>query len=93
MNGTLVRTFKRDVSGQDDEFITGTDEIKKSKRIPYLDWDLKNQYGIPVASGLYHLPYRRNNRWKKLRENIKMVWCNASFRSTELLTLITLKRV
>jgi hypothetical protein len=52
MNGTLVRTFKRDVSGQEDEYTT-TNDIKQSKRSPYLDWDLKNQYGIPVASGLY----------------------------------------
>ncbi len=52
MNGTLVRTFKRDVSGQEDEYVT-TNEIKQSKRSPYLDWDLKNQFGIPVASGLY----------------------------------------
>lgn len=52
MNGTLVRTFKRDVSGQEDEYLT-TNETKQSKRFSYLDWDLKNQYGIPVASGLY----------------------------------------
>jgi hypothetical protein len=52
MNGTLVRTFKRDVSGQEDEFTTVND-IKTARRSPYLDWDLKNQYGIPIASGLY----------------------------------------
>ncbi|MBK7667892.1 MAG: hypothetical protein IPJ32_11475 [Sphingobacteriaceae bacterium] len=52
MNGTLVRTFKRDVSGQEDEY-TSDNDTKQSKRSPYLDWDLKNQYGIPVASGLY----------------------------------------
>ena len=52
MNGTLVRTFKRDVSGQEDDYLT-TNDIKQSKRAPYLDWDLKNQFGIPVASGLY----------------------------------------
>ena len=54
MNGTLVRTFKRDVAGQEDEIIT-TNDIRQSKRSPYLDWDLKNQYGIPIASGLYIL--------------------------------------
>lgn len=52
MNGTLVRTFKRDVTGQEDEVIT-TNDIRQSKRLSYLDWDLKNQYGIPIASGLY----------------------------------------
>jgi hypothetical protein len=52
MNGTLVRTFKRDVTGQEDEVIT-TNDIRQSKRLSYLDWDLKNQFGIPVASGLY----------------------------------------
>lgn len=55
MNGTLVRTFKRDVSGQEDEIITSNNDIKQSKRASYLDWDLKNQYGIPIASGLYIL--------------------------------------
>ncbi|MDP1800461.1 MAG: hypothetical protein Q8L81_03865 [Bacteroidota bacterium] len=56
MNGTLVRTITRDVSGQEDIYLgtsgTGTD-IKQAKRIPYADWDLKNQSGISVASGLY----------------------------------------
>lgn len=56
MNGTLVRTIKRDVEGQEDLFIgnsgSGSD-IKQSKRIPYQDWDLKNQDNISVASGLY----------------------------------------
>lgn len=52
MNGTLVRTFKRDVAGQEEEIVTEGD-IVRSKRVPYQDWDLKNQYGIPVASGLY----------------------------------------
>jgi hypothetical protein len=54
MNGTLVRTFKRDVTGQEDEYIQQTNnDIRQSKRLSYLDWDLKNQYGIPIASGLY----------------------------------------
>lgn len=56
MNGTLVRTITRDVSGQEDVYLgtsgTGND-IKQAKRIPYQDWDLKNQNGISVASGLY----------------------------------------
>lgn len=52
MNGTLVRTFKRDVTGTEDQ-TTNASDIVQSKRIPYQDWDLKNQSGIPVASGLY----------------------------------------
>ncbi|MBA2611697.1 MAG: hypothetical protein H0U95_06995 [Bacteroidetes bacterium] len=56
MNGTLVRTITRDVSGQEDIYVgvsgSGTD-IKQAKRVPYTDWDLKNQSGISVASGLY----------------------------------------
>ncbi|MGZ3865762.1 MAG: hypothetical protein ACXVC2_04585 [Bacteroidia bacterium] len=56
MNGTLVRTIKRDVSGQEDVFLgkagTGQDIIQ-SKRLSYVDWDLKNQNNISVASGLY----------------------------------------
>ncbi|MEO6304378.1 MAG: hypothetical protein ABIP51_14530 [Bacteroidia bacterium] len=56
MNGTLVRTITRDVTGQEDIYLgtsgSGSD-IKQAKRIPYQDWDLKNQSGISVASGLY----------------------------------------
>lgn len=56
MNGTLVRTIKRDVTGQEDLYNgtsgSGTD-IKQSKRVSYQDWDLKNQDNISVASGLY----------------------------------------
>jgi hypothetical protein len=54
LNGTLVRTFDRDVSGQEDLQITDVgSEYVHSKRISYQDWDLKNQSGIVVASGLY----------------------------------------
>lgn len=52
LNGTLVRTFNRDVSGQEDVNETELD-FTKNKRIAFQDWDLKNQSGIPVASGLY----------------------------------------
>ncbi|MES2513404.1 MAG: hypothetical protein V4580_04640 [Bacteroidota bacterium] len=54
LNGTLVRTFDRDVSGQEDitETKQGSDFVH-SKRLPFQDWDMKNQSGIPVASGLY----------------------------------------
>ena len=52
LNGTLVRTFDRDVSGQEDIVITES-EFNRSKRLPYQDWDMKNQSGISVASGLY----------------------------------------
>jgi hypothetical protein len=52
MNGTLVRTLKRDVTDQEDQLIGNTD-IKQTKRSPYMDWDLKNQSNITIASGLY----------------------------------------
>lgn len=56
MNGTLVRTIKRDVTDQEDIY-TGTtgsgSDIKAAKRISYTEWDLKNQNNISVASGLY----------------------------------------
>jgi hypothetical protein len=56
MNGTLVRTIKRDVTGQEDLYL-GTlgpgDDIKRSKLISYVEWDMKNQNNISVASGLY----------------------------------------
>lgn len=55
MNGTLVRTLKRDVSGQEDIYTgaTGGSDIRASRRTPYMEWDLKNQNNISVASGLY----------------------------------------
>ena len=54
LNGTLVRTFDRDVSGQEDLNIEekGTAFVH-GRRLPFQDWDLKNQSGISVASGLY----------------------------------------
>lgn len=52
LNGTLVRTFDRDVSGQEDLTVNESD-FTRSKRLPFQDWDMKNQSGISVASGLY----------------------------------------
>jgi hypothetical protein len=56
MNGTLVRTLKRDVTGQEDLYVGDSgsgNDVKASKRSSYLEWDLKNQNNISVASGLY----------------------------------------
>ena len=53
LNGTLVRTFDRDVSGQEDVLLKNDADFNYMKRLPYQDWDLKNQNGITVASGLY----------------------------------------
>ena len=52
LNGTLVRTFDRDVSGQENLYLSSS-EFVHSKRLSFQDWDLKNQNGISVASGLY----------------------------------------
>jgi hypothetical protein len=56
LNGTLVKTITRDVSGQEDLYTnlsnSGSSSVK-SKRSSYQDWDLKNQDNITVASGLY----------------------------------------
>ncbi|MCD6019254.1 MAG: hypothetical protein K0S53_2375 [Bacteroidetes bacterium] len=52
LNGTLVRTFDRDLSGQEDINVSESEFIR-SKRLPFQDWDMKNQSGISVASGLY----------------------------------------
>ena len=54
LNGTLVRTFDRDVSGQEDiNYEEAGSKSVRSKRLPFQDWDMKNQSGITVASGLY----------------------------------------
>jgi len=28
-------------------------QVKKDNEISYFEWDLKNNYGIPIASGMY----------------------------------------
>ncbi len=64
INGTLVRTLTRDVTGQEnlytkpgfgstDAATASGNDINSAKRVPYMDWDLKNQSNIAVASGLY----------------------------------------
>jgi len=53
LNGTLIRTFDRDLSGQEDLNTIDDADFIKAKRLPYQDWDMKNQNGISVASGLY----------------------------------------
>jgi hypothetical protein len=57
LNGTLVRRFNRDVSNN---LITGSKtgqsigtEAGSGNYDTSLDWDLKNQKGVPVASGAY----------------------------------------
>lgn len=57
LNGTLIRRFNRDVSNN---LITGTKvgqsigtEAGSGNYDTSLDWDLKNQKGIPIASGAY----------------------------------------
>jgi hypothetical protein len=67
LSGTLVRTIKRDVTGSEELYTkpaygnqttaaaaaaNGSD-INHALRNPYVDWDLKNQNNIAVASGLY----------------------------------------
>jgi hypothetical protein len=50
-NGVLVRKFKRDVAADNS---TGSVESLVSQNTETsLDWDLKNQKGIPIASGVY----------------------------------------
>ena len=53
LNGTLIRTYDRDVSGQFDDSFTNNSEYRQVSRKPYFEWDMKNQNGILIASGLY----------------------------------------
>ena len=53
LNGTLIRTFNRDVSGQEDILLKDDGANNYMKRLSYQEWDLKNQSGISIASGLY----------------------------------------
>ena len=48
----MIRTYNRDLTGQEDINIEESDFVR-SKRLAFQDWDMKNQSGIPVASGLY----------------------------------------
>jgi hypothetical protein len=51
MSGTLVRKFKRDVPQDNSAGIEYDPAVPNQETS--LDWDLKNQKGIPVASGIY----------------------------------------
>lgn len=67
LNGTLIRTLKRDVNGLEGLYTrpaygepnttanstSAGNDINRSRRISYMDWDMKNQNNINVASGLY----------------------------------------
>ncbi len=50
LNGNLVRRYKRDVTNIDTSIGV---EAENTPEETSIDWDTKNQYGIPVASGMY----------------------------------------
>ncbi len=52
LNGTLIRTLTRNMENQEDNY-SYTNDFKQAKWIPYIEWDLKNQNGILVSSGMY----------------------------------------
>ncbi|GIV27684.1 MAG: hypothetical protein KatS3mg027_1498 [Bacteroidia bacterium] len=52
LNGTLIRTLNRNMENMEDQF-TYTNDFKQAKWLPYIEWDLKNQNGILVSSGMY----------------------------------------
>ncbi|MDZ4666195.1 MAG: hypothetical protein SGJ15_15060 [Bacteroidota bacterium] len=65
LNGTLIKTIKRDVTGLESAYtkpaygdtppptVPTGDDINRTRRPSYVDWELKNQSNIPIASGLY----------------------------------------
>ena len=50
-SGTLVRKFKRDVPSNNTDGIVYSEAILNQETS--IDWDLKNEKGIPIASGVY----------------------------------------
>ncbi|MCX7728645.1 MAG: hypothetical protein N2203_04155, partial [Bacteroidia bacterium] len=52
LNGTLVRTLTRNMENQEDKY-SFTNDFKQSKWLPFIEWDLKNQNGVLVSSGMY----------------------------------------
>ncbi|MBL7913787.1 MAG: hypothetical protein JNL49_01960 [Bacteroidia bacterium] len=50
-NGTLIRKFSRDVAKDNSEGIVYDPAVPNTETS--IDWDLKNQKGVPVASGMY----------------------------------------
>lgn len=52
LNGTLIRTLTRNMENQEDKF-SYVNDFKQAKWIPYIEWDLKNQSGVLVSSGMY----------------------------------------
>ncbi len=57
MNGTLIRSYSRDVApDQSDGAVIGNSQGTESGSGNYdtsLDWDLNNDAGVPIASGVY----------------------------------------
>ncbi len=51
LDGTLIRTIKIDNSSPDIDTALGGESGKE--QINSVDWDMKNQKGIPIASGVY----------------------------------------
>jgi hypothetical protein len=53
-NGTLIRQLRRDVSSfNSGEGTTGGIDFPETNLETALDWDLKNEAGIPVSSGIF----------------------------------------
>jgi hypothetical protein len=52
-NGTLIRTLYRDVSNLSEGTSVGGDISKPLTFDTTIDWDLRNERGVPVSSGIY----------------------------------------
>ena len=50
LSGKLIRSFKID-DKKIKEIVPSADEIEK--RVYFIDWDMKNNQAIPIASGVY----------------------------------------
>ena len=52
LDGRFIRQFKRDERGVDNPLITNPG-IRTKQPLDFTEWDMKNEKGIPVASGVY----------------------------------------
>jgi hypothetical protein len=70
LSGSLVRQFNFDQSATKPYAVNAGGELKVNERgtnyQTFLDWDLKNQNGLPVASGVYIIHIKSDKLGEKV---------------------------
>jgi hypothetical protein len=53
LNGTLVKVINVSKAAATSTYTTISDPAYTTTYTTYVDWDLQNQYNVPIASGMY----------------------------------------